>query len=316
MTPSTHRGLDAREAATLGVLSAVWGASFLFIKVAVDDVGPVGVALSRLVLATATIGGWLLLRRGLAGVRAMVRGIRPADAVLFAATGSALPFLLIAWSETRITSSLAGILNASIPLMTAGLALHLRAPDRIRGWRSGGLLLGFGGVALVAGGHLAGQPAGVGALLLAAFFYSASAQLARRRFAAVESQAVALIQVGVGMLLVLPTLLLDPPSGLPDANAVAALIGLGVGGTGFAYFLYYSLVSSAGPQHAVAVTYLVPVAAVIYGRVFLHEPVAVSSLIGMALILTGQLITALPGRPAQDTAVVSTATMKRLLENP
>ena len=309
MTSSTHRGLDRREAATLGLLSAVWGASFLFIKVAVDDVGPVGVALGRLALATATIGGWLLLRRGPAGVRAMLRGIRPADAVLFAATGSALPFLLIAWSETRITSSLAGILNASIPLMTAGLALWLRAPDRLRGWRSGGLLLGFGGVALVAGGHLAGEPAGVGAMLLGAFFYSASAHVARRRFAGVESQAVALVQVGVGMLLALPTLLLDPPSGLPDANAVAALIGLGVGGTGFAYFLYYSLVSSAGPQHAVAVTYLVPVAAVIYGRVFLHEPLSATSLAGMALILAGQLVTSLPARSAQTAPLQSAATM-------
>jgi drug/metabolite transporter (DMT)-like permease len=314
MTPSTHRGLDPREAATLGLLSAVWGASFLFIKVAVDDVGPVGVALGRLVLATATIGGWLLLRRGAAGVRAMLRGIQPADAVLFAATGSAFPFLLIAWSETRITSSLAGILNASIPLMTAGLALYLRAPDRIRGWRSGGLLLGFAGVALVAGGHLSGQPAGVGAMLLAAFFYSASAHVARRRFAGVESQAVALVQVGVGTLLALPTLLLDPPSAVPDWNAVAALVGLGVGGTGFAYFLYYSLVSSAGPQHAVAVTYLVPLAAVVYGRVFLHEAVSATSLVGMTLILAGQLVTSLPGRPAPATPLASAANINRLPE--
>jgi len=296
------------------VLSVVWGASFLFIKVAVDDVGAAGVAVGRLGLATATIGGWLLLRRGPSGVRAMVRGIRPADALLFAATGSAAPFLLIAWAETRITSSLAGILNASIPLMTAGMALYLRAPGRLRGWRSAGLLLGFAGVALVAGGQLSGQPAGVAAMLVAAVGYSASAHLARR-FAAIEPQAVALVQVGVGLLLALPALALDPPSTAPSGQAVAALLALGVGGTGLAYFLYYSLVSTAGPQHAVAVTYLVPVAAVIYGRVFLDEHVSASALAGMALILAGQVVTSIPSRRPLATPLPSAASIAGLPEN-
>lgn len=313
--PDTHRGLHPREAAILGLLSAVWGASFLFIKVAVDDVGAAGVAVGRLGLATATIGGWLLLRRGPSGVRAMARGIRPADALLFAATGSAAPFLLIAWAETRITSSLAGILNASIPLMTAGMALYLRAPGRLRGWRSAGLLLGFAGVALVAGGQLSGQPAGVAAMLVAAVGYSASALLARRRFAAVEPQAVALVQVGVGLLLALPALALDPPSTAPSGQAVAALLALGVGGTGLAYFLYYSLVSTAGPQHAVAVTYLVPVAAVIYGRVFLDEQVSASALAGMALILAGQVVTSIPSRRPLATPRPSAASIAGLPEN-
>ncbi len=315
VSTSTHRGLDAREATILGVLSAVWGASFLFIKVAVDDVGAAGVAVGRLGLATATIGGWLLLRRGPSGVRAMVRGVRPADAVLFAATGSAAPFLLIAWAETRITSSLAGILNASIPLITAGMALYLRAPGRLRGWRSAGLLLGFAGVALVAGGQLSGQPAGVAAMLVAALGYSASAILARRRFATVEPQAVALVQVGVGLLLALPALALDPPSTAPSGQAVAALLALGVGGTGLAYFLYYSLVSTAGPQHAVAVTYLVPVAAVIYGRVFLDEQVSAGALAGMALILAGQVVTSIPSRPPLAPPRPAAASIAGLPEN-
>ena len=296
MPTDQHRGLQPREAAILALLTSVWGASFLFIKVAVDDVGPVGVAFGRLVLATATIGGWLLFRRGPAGVRAMLAGIRPGEAAIFAATGSAAPFLLIAWAETRITSSLAGILNASIPLMTAGLALYLRMPGRIRGWRSAGLLLGFAGVALVAGGDLSGQPAAVVAMLGAALLYATSAHLALRYFAGVDTQAVALVQVAVGTLLALPSLVFLRIEGVPPASAVAALVALGVGGTGFAYFLYYSLVSSAGPQHAVAVTYLVPIAAVIYGSLLLDEHVPVTALVGMALILAGQVATSLPAR--------------------
>ncbi|MGH8992935.1 MAG: DMT family transporter [Acidimicrobiia bacterium] len=296
MATDHHRGLHPRETAILALLTSVWGASFLFIKVAVDDVSPVGVALGRLVLATATIGGWLLVRRGPKGVRAMLAGVRPGEAAIFAATGSAAPFLLIAWSETRITSSLAGILNASIPLIAAGLALYLRDPGRIRGWRSAGLLLGFSGVALVAGGDLSGQPAGVVAMLAAAFLYATSAHLARRYFAGVEPQAVALIQVAVGFLLALPFLVFLRVDAVPPASAVASLVALGVGGTGIAYFLYYSLLSSAGPQHAVAVTYLVPIAAVIYGSLLLDEHVAATALVGMALILAGQVATSLPAR--------------------
>ena len=292
----THRGLQPREAAILALLTSVWGASFLFIKVAVDDVGPAGVVIGRLVLATATIGGWLLFRRGVAGVRAMLAGVRPIQAAIFAGTGSAAPFLLIAWAETRITSSLAGILNASIPLITAGLALYLRTPDRIRGWRSAGLLLGFAGVGLVARNDLSGQPAAVVAMLAAAFFYATSALLARRYFAGVEPQAVALVQVAVGTLLALPSLVFLRIEAAPPASALVALVALGVGGTGFAYFLYYSLVSTAGPQHAVAVTYLVPIAAVIYGSLLLDEHVAVTALVGMAFILGGQVVTSMPAR--------------------
>jgi drug/metabolite transporter (DMT)-like permease len=139
--------------------------------------------------------------------------------------------------------------------------------------------------------------------------------VARRRFAAVEPQAVALVQVGVGLLLVLPALALDPPSATPSGQAVAALVALGVGGTGFAYFLYYSLVSTAGPQHAVAVTYLVPVAAVIYGRAFLDERVSAGALIGMALILAGQVITSIPSRRFPAPPLPAAANMARLPEN-
>lgn len=295
--PTPHRGLRPDEAATLAFLSAVWGASFLFIKVAVEEVGPAGVVAIRLGLAAAAIGGWLTLRRGWAGVRAMVAGVRPADALVLAATGSAVPFFLIAWAETDITNSLTGILNAATPLFAAALALHLGTSDRIRGWRTLGLLLGFGGVALVAGGDLRGSAPAIAAMLTAAFFYAGSAHLARRRFSQFEPQAVALVQAVAGSALALPpALLLVRPDGVPSAAAMGSLLALGLGGTGLAYFLYYSLVSSAGPQHAVAVTYLAPVAAVVYGRVLLGERVGLPALVGMAVIIAGQVITSTPAR--------------------
>lgn len=295
-----HRGLEPKEAAALALLSAIWGSSFLFIKVAVTELGPATVVTLRLVLATATMAGWLTLRRGWPGVRAMVGGIRPFDALVLAATGSSVPFLLIAWAETRITSSLAGILNAATPLFTAALALGLASPDRIRGWRTGGLALGFAGVALVAGGDLGGRAPAVGAMLLAAFLYSLSAHFAHRRFAGVEPQAITLAQTVAGAVLALPIALAwARPERLPSAAAAGSLLALSVGGTAVGYFLYHSLVSTAGPQHAVAVTYLAPVAAVVYGRILLGEHIALPAQLGMALIVIGQFVVSTRVRPAR-----------------
>src|SRR5437899_142871 len=149
--PPDHRGLRASEAAVLALLAAIWGASFLFIKVALRDLSPVAVVGTRLALGALGIGGWLVLRRGPTATRELLRGVRLGDAVFLAITASAAPFTLIAWAETRITSSLAGILNATVPLFTALLAYRVDPRNRIRGWRAGGLLVGFAGVALVAG---------------------------------------------------------------------------------------------------------------------------------------------------------------------
>jgi drug/metabolite transporter (DMT)-like permease len=301
-----HRGLEPREAATLALLSAIWGSSFLFIKVAVGELGPAAVVALRLLVATGAMVGWLTLRRGRAGVRAMLAGIRPADALTLAATGSSVPFLLIAWAETRITSSLAGILNAATPLFTAVLAMALASPDRIRGWRVSGLLLGFAGVALVAGGGLGGRAPAVGAMLLAAFLYGVSAHVARRRFAGVEPQAIALAQTLAGAGLAVPIALAvggPMPSALPSAAAVGSLLALSVGGTAVGYFLYHSLVSTAGAQQAVAVTYLAPVAAVVYGRLLLGERVGLGALAGMGLIIAGQLIVSARTRPLPSRRV-------------
>jgi drug/metabolite transporter (DMT)-like permease len=295
--PTAHRGLRPEEATQLALLAAIWGSSFLFIKVAVKEVGPAGVVAARLVLATTAMSAWLILRRGWTGVRAMVAGIRPVDALALASTGSAVPFLLIAWAETDITSSLAGILNAATPLFAAALAMRLGNADRIRGWRTTGILLGFAGVALVAGGDLGGQAPAIGAMLLASLLYAGSAHLARRRFAGVEPQAVALVQTLAGAAIALPVgLLFARPGGVPSAAAIGSLLALSLGGTALGYFLYHSLVSTAGPQHAVAVTYLAPVAAVIYGRVLLGERIGASALAGMALIIAGQVITSTPAR--------------------
>lgn len=301
---SSSRGLRPDEALILVLLAAIWGASFLFIKVALDDVGPLMVVASRLTLGVVAIGGWLLVRRGRSGMRALLRGIRPGDALLLALTASAIPFCLISWAETHISSSLAGMLNAAVPLLTALIALRVDPLARLRGWRNIGLLVGFAGVAIVAGTDVGGSPAGVAAMLGAVTLYAIGAHVAKLRFSHVEPVGVALVQTVTAAVLVLPfALLLEWPSRAPGLDTVGSLLALGLGGTGLAFGLFYWLLSSAGPQHTVAVTYLAPVFAIFYGAVVLDERITITALLGAAVIIAGEVVTALPPRRRAVVAV-------------
>ena len=295
--PPDHRGLRAPEVAVLVMLAAIWGASFLFIKVALRDVSPLAVVGTRLALGAVGITGWLLLRRGPAATRELLRGVRLPDALVLAVTASAVPFMLIAWAETRITSSLAGILNATVPLFTAALAYRVDPRNRIRGWRALGLLIGCAGVALVAGTDVGGSALGVVAMLGAGLCYAISTHFAKHRFDHVEPVGVALVQTVTSAAIMVPlALLLARPERAPTADAIWSLLALGLGGTALAWCLYYWLVAKAGPQHAVAVTYLVPISAVLYGSVLLDEHIGLSTLLGMVVILAGEVVVATPAR--------------------
>jgi drug/metabolite transporter (DMT)-like permease len=296
-----HRGLRLNEAGGLLLLASIWGASFLFIKVALEEIGPLAVVAARVIFAAVGLTTVLLVLRGRAGVGALLRGVDWRRAVLLSITASAVPFFLIAWAETRISSSLAGILNASVPLFAAVLAIRLDPIGRIRGWRTIGLAIGFAGVALVAGTDLAGGSLGVLAMLGASLSYAISAHYAKAHFAHVRPVGVALVQVLTSSAIVVPlALVLDRPSSVPSADVLGALAALGLGGTAIAWVLYYWLVSSAGPQQAVAVTYLVPIAALFYGAVVLDEYVAAAAVLGTLVIVAGQVVTAAPARKSGE----------------
>jgi drug/metabolite transporter (DMT)-like permease len=300
-----RQGLRVDEALVLLLLAAIWGASFLFIKVALDDVGPLTVVAARLTLGVAGVGAWVLKMRGRDGLRRMVAGVRITDALLLAATASAIPFVLISEAETTISSSLAGILNAAVPLLTALVALKVDPIGRLRGWRSVGLLVGFGGVALVAGSDVGGSTSGVVAMLGAVTLYAIGSHVAKIRFGNVDPLGVALIQTATAAAMVLPiALVFDRPTHTPGLDTVGALVALGLGGTALAFCLFYWLLARVGPQHTVAVTYLAPIFAIVYGAVILDERLTATALVGAAVIIAGELITAVPGRRRDDTTPV------------
>jgi drug/metabolite transporter (DMT)-like permease len=294
----------------LFALSAIWGASFMFIKVAVREMSPLMLVSLRLALAAATL---LLLSRLVArfrperGQEASLGRMWPAY-LFVAVVNSILPYTLIAWGEERITSGAASILNATTPLFTALLAAGLAragvAGERLTGGRLLGLMLGFAGVGVViagSGGDLAfgvdrsallGQTAVLGAALL----YGVSGLYARRAFAGTPPILPATWQNILGAFILLPfALALTPLAGIPSWEAIASVVALGVLGTGVALLLFYELLARVGPTRTVMVTYLLPVTALVYGALFLSESVTLTSLLGLALVLGGIALTARSG---------------------
>lgn len=275
----------------LGLLAALWGASYLFIKVALDDgVRPVFIVFARLTLGAAVLVP-IALRRG---ALALLRGRW--DAVVFMALVQVVvPFLLITYGERRIASSLAGILVASAPIFTALLAARYDDEERPRGVAAGGLVLGILGVVLLFGLDLSGEVAALAGglmVLLASVGYAIGALYLKRRLRGVAPLGVAAGTLLVGSLVLAPAALLVVPASMPAPSAAGSLIALGAGGTGIAFLIFYTLIGEIGPSRASLVTYLAPAFAVLYGVWLLDEPLTAGALLGLGLILAGSWLAA------------------------
>ena len=287
--------MRAREYAVLLTLALIWGASFYFIKVAVTDVSPATVVFARLLFSVLALGAIIAVRPSLfAGWRRYWR-----LAIVVGLANNVLPFLLIAWGETRIASGVASILNASTPLFTVVLAnwWSSSAYERLTLRRGAGVLLGFAGVAvlvgpealgLVGGGlpHILGEVA----VLVAAASYGIGALLSRRFAGAAPLVAPMTMQCSA-LLIVLPVALIwSPPTHIPSFAVIRALAILGVVGTGLAYLLFFWLVQHVGATRTAIVTYLLPCTALIWGALLLHERIQFNAIIGLVLILAGTML--------------------------
>ncbi len=267
------------------LLAALWGASFLFMRLGASEFGPLPTAGLRVALATVFL--WpILLRQG--HWPALRQHWRP---ILFAGViNSAIPFALFSWAVLHIATGLTSILNATVPLFGA-LVAWLWLGDRINRLRWVGLALGFVGVALLAWRAPAGTGFktdsatwAIGACLLASAFYGLSASFARRHLTGIPPLATATgSQLGAALGLALPTLWLWPAQ-MPGPRAWAAIVAIAVLCTGIAYILYFRLIASAGPSRALAVTFITPVFAVLYGALFLGESIT-PWMIGCALVI-------------------------------
>jgi len=268
------------------VLGAIWGASYLFIKIGIRDMSPWMVAWARIALAALVLVP-LAMR---AGALRLARGSGLPWLFLLGAIQVAGPFVLISAAEEEISSGLTGILVASAPLFTALLAIRLDQEERSHGLRLVGILLGLAGVAVLLGVDIGGSTdelLGAGAVLLAGFGYAVGGFMVKSRLADVPPIGVAAWVMITSTVLLLPLALLTAPAGVPGLGPVAAVAALGVLGTGVAFAIFYDLMSTVGPARTFIVTYLAPGFAVIYGATLLDEAVTAATIAGLVLILAG-----------------------------
>ncbi|PJI97618.1 EamA domain-containing membrane protein RarD [Acidovorax sp. 69] len=267
------------------LLAALWGASFLFMRLGAAEFGPLPMAGLRVTLATLFL--WpIMLRQG--HWPALRKHWRPI--LLAGVLNSAIPFALFAWAVMHITTGMTSILNATVPLFGA-LVAWIWLGDRINRLRWLGLALGFVGVALLTlrapvGSGLKTEHTAwaIAACLVASSFYGVSASFARRHLTGIPPLATATgSQLGAALALALPTLWLWPTQ-MPGPSAWAAIVAIAVFCTGIAYILYFRLIVHAGPSRALAVTFITPVFAVLYGALFLGETVT-PWMIGCALVI-------------------------------
>lgn len=273
------------------VLAALWGASFLFMRLGASEFGPLPTAGMRVALATVFL--WpIMLRQG--QWPAFRQHWRP---IMFAGLiNSAIPFALFSWAVLHIATGLTSILNATVPLFGALIA-WMWLGDRINHLRWAGLALGFVGVALLAWRAPAGTGFktdsaawAIGACLAASCFYGLAASFARRYLTGIPPLATATgSQLGATLGLALPTLWLWPAQ-MPGPRAWAAIVAIAVLCTGIAYILYFRLIAHAGPSRALAVTFIAPVFAVLYGSLFLGERITPWMLGCAAVIVCGTLL--------------------------
>ncbi len=277
-----RRAVSRRNLALLLALAAIWGSSFLFIKLGVDELEPAVVAFGRLLVGAAILVPIAARRGGL-------RILRPhlLTVAVLGALNNALPFWLLGFAETRIDSGLTAVIQAAAPIFTVLLAFRLDPSQRVTGTRFAGVLIGFVGVALLVGAQTGGQVIGAIAVLGAALSYSVSALYAGTRAQGIPPLHVAAGQLGFGLLLIAPVGLLQLPGSVPPAKTVLAIVALGSLGSALAYVLYFALIARAGASRAILVTYLVPAFALVYGAVFLGEDVTATALGGLVLVLGG-----------------------------
>jgi drug/metabolite transporter (DMT)-like permease len=273
----------------LSFLAAVWGASYLFIKVAVDELEPTAMMFFRLALAAVLLVPFLLAqtgtRRGLGELRKAWRA-----GLVLGVVNAALPFTLIAWGEKHIDSGVAAIANATVPLFVALLAIRFRPSERVTGGRLAGVLLGFLGVVVLAGADPEVSwwtVAGTLAVVVASLAYAVGGLYGQLQTAETRGPVLATAAVIGGTLVLLPPTLVQLPAELPGWKTIASVAALSVLGTALAQLVLFRMLRLHGPARLSLVTYLLPPTALVYGALFLDEPLTASVLGGLALILFG-----------------------------
>ena len=283
--------MNRRSWLLMALLAALWGASYLFIKVNLDDgMSPVFLVFARLALGAAVLVPLALRDGALAGLRPYWRAI-----LFIAVVQVVVPFSLIALGQQHVASSLAGILIASSPIFTALIAARYDAEERPHGIAIAGVAIGIVGVVLLFGIDLSGDSktlAGGLLIVLAALGYAIGSLYIKHGLRGVKPIGIAASTIAVGALIMAPAAPFALPSHGPSGEALAAMLALGAGSSGVGFWIFYTLVRDNGPGRASLVAYIAPGFSVAYGAAVLGEPVTAGAIAGLVLILAGSWVAA------------------------
>jgi len=295
--------------ALVSLLAAMWGASFMFIKIAVDDLAPTTTMFLRLFFSALPLLALVVYRLGFRSAERQLRSVL-VPAIILGVINTALPFTLIAWGETRIDSGVAAIGNASMPLFVVLLALRFVKSERATGFRLFGILLGLVGVGVLVGVNPQGGWSGVVgtlAVIAASLSYAAGSLYTQTLLTDVRNDVLVAGSIAWGAIWLTPFGLGQAPSSFPGWAPIAAVLALALIGTVAGQLLYFRLIYLYGSSRASLVVYLLPVTALFYGALLLGEPITASAIVGLALILTGTPIASGVLRFPRRRAAVVTA---------
>lgn len=282
----------------LAVLSLIWGTSFLFIKLLLSSMDPVVVVFGRCLFGAIV----LLLIMLLSKKRINLRTLPWFKLFLVALTNNALPWILISSSETKLSSGMASIINATTPIWTLVIgALFFSSSLRRGQWI--GILVGFTGIYILSdfklGDIFSGNIIGILLMTGATLCYGIGSHLSKKYMGHLSVLETSFFTLFISAIISFFTVLFTTPESLSsfiNVNTFGPFVGLGVLGSGIAYLLYYYLVKEGSAEFASLVTYLVPISAIIWGTFLLKEEIHFSMLVGLLIIFTGVFISTLKPR--------------------
>ncbi len=281
----TSSGMSARAWTLFAAMSVLWGIPYLFIKVAVEDLSPSMVAFGRIAVAFAVLLPIALHKGVLRGL-----GRHWKIVLVYSLIEITLPWPLIGFGEQRVSSGLAAILIASVPLVVALIALGVDPEERPKGSRLIGLVIGFAGVVVLLGFDVAGRPGellGAAAIMLAAVGYAIGPMIIKHRFAELDPLGPVTASMGVSMVLIAPAAAVSAPTAMPSGDTIVSVLVLGLLCSAWAFLLFFALINTVGPSRATVITYINPVVAVALGMALLGERPGPSAVAGLLLILAG-----------------------------
>ncbi|NQV85803.1 MAG: EamA family transporter [Woeseiaceae bacterium] len=266
-------------------LAAVWGASFLFMRIAAPEFGPLVLVEVRVFIAALFLLPIFLLRADVSELTSNWKKL-----AILSVMNSAAPFFLLTFATLSITGGLAGILNATAPIWAAMIA-WVWLSDKLDLSRIIGLVIGFIGVTLLVWDKVSlnfdGTTVAILAGIIAAVLYAVGGNYTKKHMSGMNPLAIATGSMTAAAIILLPVAIYLWPNQVPSIRSWMAVIIMGIASTGIAYILYFRLIRNVGPAKAITVTYLIPAFAMLWGFIFIDEKVTLTMIVGCSIIFAG-----------------------------